>query len=153
MTVETIVEGKSGLCRSILQSLPDWFAIPESIERYAAEAEHHQMFGVRQDSAVIGFATVEMLNPHVAEIHVIAVRQANHRRGIGRALVGRCVQHCRDAGVEMLLVKTRAATGDDPQYAATRGFYMAMGFRPLLESDTFWGADDPCLLMGKVIRR
>ena len=71
------------------------------IERYAAEAEHHQMFGVRQDSAVIGFATVEMLNPHVAEIHVIAVRQANHRRGIGRALVGRCVQHCRDAGVAL----------------------------------------------------
>jgi hypothetical protein len=28
-----------------------------------------------------------------------------------------------------------------------------MGFRPLLESATFWDAENPCLLMGKVIGR
>ena len=36
---------------------------------------------------------------------------------------------------------------------ATRRFYTAMGFRPLLESATFWDAENPCLLMGKVIGR
>jgi hypothetical protein len=53
--------------------------------------------------------------------------------------------------VEFLLVKTRAASVDDPFYAATRRFYADLGFRPLLESATFWGEEDPCLLMGKVI--
>ena len=151
MTVEEIVNGKSELCRSILESLPDWFAIPESIDRYVAEAAHLPMFCVRRDGQVAGFATLETLNPHVAEIHVIAVRQTYHRCGIGRALLAAVESLCRARGIEILLVKTRAPSGDDPSYAATREFYLAMGFRPLLESDTFWGAEDPCLLMGKAI--
>jgi ribosomal protein S18 acetylase RimI-like enzyme len=153
MTVEEIVEGKPALCRSILESLPDWFAIPESIDRYTGEVAGLPMFGVRRDGAIAGFATIEMHNPHVAEIHLIAVRQSFHRQGIGRALIDACVDHCRTAGLEILLVKTRAASNDDPFYAATREFYAAMGFRPLLESATFWDAENPCLLMGKVIRR
>jgi GNAT superfamily N-acetyltransferase len=153
MTAEAILENKAALCRSMLESLPDWFAIPESIDRYAAEVVHLPMFGVRRDGVVAGFATIETHNPHVAEIHLIAVRQPFHRRGIGGALIDACVDHCRAAGVEILLVKTRAAgSDDDPFYAATRRFYAAMDFRPLLESATFWDADNPCLLMGKVIR-
>jgi hypothetical protein len=55
--------------------------------------------------------------------------------------------------VEILLAKTMAASGNDPNYDATRRFYTAMGFRPLLESATFWDAENPCLLMGKVVGR
>lgn len=152
MTAEEITDGKSAVCRSILDALPDWFAIPESVDRYVAEAAHLPMFGVRRDGEIAGFITIETLNPHVAEIHVIAVRQPYHRSGIGRVLLGACVDYCRAANVEILLVKTRAASDDDPSYyAATRRFYADLGFRPLLESATFWGEEDPCLLMGKVI--
>jgi XTP/dITP diphosphohydrolase len=153
MTVEEIPDGKSALCRAILEGLPDWFAIPEAIDRYVAEVAHLPMFGVRRDDHVVGFATIETLNPHVAEIHVIAVRQPYHRHGIGLTLIDACEEHCRAAGVEILLVKTQAASSDDPFYAATRRFYAAMGFRPLLESATFWDAENPCLLMGKVVAR
>ena len=153
MTTEEITDGKSALCRSILESLPDWFAIPESVARYVAEAAHLPMFGVRRDGQVAGFITIETLNPHVAEIHVMAVRQPYHRSGIGRVLIGACEDYCRAADVEILLVKTLAASSDYPFYAATRRFYTDMGFRPLLESATFWGEEDPCLLMGKVIGR
>lgn len=151
MTAEEIVDGKSALCRSILEGLPDWFAIPESVDRYVAEAAHLPMFGVRRDGEIAGFVTIETLNPHVAEIHVIAVRQPYHRSGIGRVLLGACETYCRAADAEILLVKTLGASSDYPFYAATRRFYTAMGFRPLLESATFWGEEDPCLLMGKVI--
>jgi len=153
MTVEEIADGKSALCRSILESLPDWFGIPEAIDRYAAEVVHLPMFAVRRDGEVAGFTTVETLNPHVAEIHLIAVRQPYHRCGFGRVLIGACEDYCRAAGVEILLVKTLAASSNDPFYAATRRFYTAMGFHPLLESATFWNEENPCLLMGKVIAR
>jgi len=153
MTVEEIADGKSALCRSLLEGLPDWFGIPEAIDRYVAEVEHLPMFGVRRDGEVAGFITIETLNPHVAEVHLIAVRQPYHRHGIGLTLIGACEEHCRAAGVEILLVKTLAASSDDPFYAATRRFYAAMGFRPLLESATFWNEENPCLLMGKVIAR
>lgn len=153
MTIEEITKDKAAICRAILESLPDWFAIPESIDRYADEVVQLPMLGVRRDGAVAGFATIETHNPHVAEIHVIAVRQPFHRQGVGRALIEACVDHCRAAGREILLVKTRAACSDDDAfYAATRQFYASMDFRPLLESATFWDAENPCLLMGKVIR-
>lgn len=153
MTAEEISDGKSALCRSILESLPDWFGIPESRDRYVAEVAHLPMFGVRRDGQVAGFITIETINPHVAEIHVIAVRQPYHRSGLGRVLLAACEDRCRAEGVEILLIKTMAASGNDPNYDATRRFYTAMGFRPLLESATFWDAENPCLLMGKVIGR
>ncbi|MGE4245644.1 MAG: GNAT family N-acetyltransferase [Parvibaculaceae bacterium] len=154
MTVEEIAENKAAICRSILESLPDWFGIPESIDRYADEVVRLPMFGVRRDGVVAGFVTIETHNPHVAEIHVIAVRQPFHRQGIGRVLIEACADNCRVAGREILLVKTRAASSDDDaSYAATRQFYTAMDFRPLLESATFWDVENPCLLMGKMIRR
>ena len=153
MTAEEIADGKSALCRSILEGLPDWFAIPESIDRYVAEVAHLPMLGIRRDDQVAGFITIETINPHVAEIHLIAVRQPYHRSGLGRVLLAACEDRCRAEGVEILLVKTMAASGNDPFYDATRRFYTAMGFRPLLESATFWDAENPCLLMGKVIGR
>ncbi len=153
MTAEEIADGKSALCRSILESLPDWFGLPESIDRYVAEVAHLPMFGVRRDGQVAGFITIETINPHVAEIHLTAVRQPYHRSGLGRVLLAACEDRCRADGVEILLVKTMAASGNDPNYDATRRFYTAMGFRPLLESATFWDAENPCLLMGKVIGR
>jgi len=153
MTSEEIADGKSVLCRSILEGLPDWFGIPEAIDHYVAEVAHLPMFGVRRDGQVAGFATVAAPNPHVAEIHLIAVRQLYHRCGFGRVLIGACEDYCRAEGVEILLVKTLAASSDDPFYDATRRFYTAMDFRPLLESATFWNAENPCLLMGKVITR
>lgn len=151
MTAEEIVNGKSALCRSILESLPDWFAIPESVDRYVAEAAHLPMFGVRIEGEIAGFATLEKRNPHVAEIHVMAVRQAYHRRGIGRALLAAVESLCRGGSIEILLVKTLAPSSDYHYYVATREFYLAMGFRPLLESDAIWGPENPCLLMGKAI--
>ena len=55
MTAEEIADGKSVLCRSILEGLPDWFGIPESIDRYVAEVAHLPMFGIRLEGQVAGF--------------------------------------------------------------------------------------------------
>lgn len=35
-----------------------------------------------------------------------------------------------------------------PEYAATRAFYLARGFRPMAELD-IWGPENPCQLLGR----
>ena len=46
-------------------------------------------------------------------------------------------------------MKTLAATQPDPNYAATRHFYEALGFLPVEVFPTLWDARNPCLLMVK----
>jgi len=77
----------------------------------------------------------------------MGVLPAWHRRGVGRALVERAATYARAAGGDLLHVKTLAASDPDPGYAATRAFYLAMGFRPLEVLPQVWGPEDPCLLL------
>jgi len=37
----------------------------------------------------------------------------------------------------------------DPNYASTRAFYAAMGFRPLEEFKQIWNEQNPCLILVK----
>ena len=50
-----IEKDKGLLCRSILQSLPDWFGIPEAINKYAADVEDLPVLGARSGDAIVGF--------------------------------------------------------------------------------------------------
>jgi hypothetical protein len=44
-----------------------------------------------------------------------------------------------------LTVKTLSPSRPDPNYAGTRRFYEAVGFLPIEEFPTLWGANNPCL--------
>jgi GNAT superfamily N-acetyltransferase len=79
----------------------------------------------------------------------MAVRPEAHRRGIGRALVEAAESYARGLGVEYMQVKTLAASRPDEEYARTRTFYEALGFRPLEEFPRIWDADNPCLVLVK----
>jgi len=46
-----------------------------------------------------------------------------------------------------LQVKTLDKSHPDKNYACTRKFYEAMGFRPLECIPELWGKDNPCLIM------
>jgi GNAT superfamily N-acetyltransferase len=70
-----------------------------------------------------------------------------HRRGIGRALISSAVKWCWEHGYEFLQVKTLDKSHPDKNYACTRKFYEAMGFRPLECIPELWGKDNPCLIM------
>jgi hypothetical protein len=48
-------------------------------------------------------------------------------------------------------VKTLGPSSDDSNYAKTRAFYSAMGFRPLEEFKQIWDEHNPCLVMVKRI--
>ena len=79
----------------------------------------------------------------------MAVRADRRARGVGSALVEELGSVLPDEA-EVLFVKTLSDREGDPgpEYAATRAFYLARGFRPMAELD-IWGPENPCQLLGR----
>jgi len=143
---------RAAIAREILAALPDWFGIPESVERYVAAAAAAPILVARRDGRPIGFALARRTSLAAAEIHVIAVLPGEHGKGVGSALVERLERDLVAEGVEFLTVKTLDASVEYAPYAATRTFYQAMGFRPLETFPTLWSPGNPCLYMAKTLR-
>ena len=88
--------------------------------------------------------------PRAAEIYLMAVDAAVHRRGAGRALVAALEADLIADDVEFLQVKTLGPTYPDAGYERTRRFYTALGFQPLEEIPDLWPGN-PCLIMIKCL--
>ena len=140
---------KARICREILEDLPEWFGIPESLEAYVREAGHLRMFGCTIDGATVGFLSVRIHHEVTAEASVLGVKRAWHRRGIGRRLFGYAEDALREDGLRVLTVKTVGAENPSVEYAATRRFYESIGFLPLETFPLLWGRGNPCLFMAK----
>ncbi|GEM_PF-297662 len=151
--MDFIIEGpllnQSSNCIPIIRSLPEWFGIEAAILDYKREIEHLPTFLAEADGQVLGFLSLKQLNPFSAEIHVMAVHPDAQRGGIGRALVATAEVHAGQMGIEYLQVKTLGPSRPDENYASTRAFYEAVGFRHLEEMTKIWDKDNPCLIMIK----
>ena len=142
--------GQAPACEPILRSLPDWFGIEEAIVYYVAEIEGLPTFlALDAEERAAGFLSLKQHYPLAAELYVMGVRRQWHGRGMGRALLAAAEAYLSDRGVEYLQVKTLGPSRPDEHYARTRGFYEAVGFRPLEELGGFWDEHNPCLLMVK----
>jgi GNAT superfamily N-acetyltransferase len=134
-----VFDARGAICREVVESLPEWFGIPAAIDAYVSAADGLPMLAC--------FEPVKTHTPAAAEVYVMGVKRAWHRRGVGRALIEAAAHlaHCR--GARFLTVKTLSPSNPDPNYATTRLFYEAMGFVPIEEFPTLWNAENPCLLM------
>jgi GNAT superfamily N-acetyltransferase len=152
-TIRGPLHDQGAQAESILRSLPDWFGIEEAIVDYVRTADRSPTFVAEAAGEAVGFLTLKQTSADAVEIHVMGVRPAWHRRGIGRALVERAAEYARAEGVALLHVKTLARVPGDPYppYAATRAFYAAAGFLPLGEFPQIWGPENPCLLMVRAL--
>jgi ribosomal protein S18 acetylase RimI-like enzyme len=148
-TIEGPFLKQSSVCVPILRTLPDWFGIEAAILDYEREIELLPTFLAHADGSVSGFLSSKLHNPYSAEIYVMAVRPDTHRSGIGRALVATAETHARKQGVEYMQVKTLGPSRPNKDYACTRAFYEAVGYRPLEEFARIWDEDNPCLIMIK----
>ena len=99
----------------LLRSLPDWFAIESSIAEYVIKARELPTYLAwpSRGSSVpgterrpVGVLLAARHFPVAAEIHLMAVEPALHRRGIGRALIEATEADLIADGVELLQVKT-----------------------------------------------
>lgn len=152
VVVTRIEESGSGeICRSILARLPQWFGIPESVERFVAVADRSPSVVAAADEKDIGITTLLSHSPFAAEVYVMGVLPEYHRMGAGKAMLRAAETRLATSGVEFLQVKTLSASKPDAGYERTRAFYFACGFRPLEEFPLLWDADNPALQMVKAV--
>jgi ribosomal protein S18 acetylase RimI-like enzyme len=135
----------------VLAALPDWFGIPQANVDYTRAVGDLPTWVATFDGSGAGFLSIKQHFPWAAEVYVMGVLPRYHRLGIGRALLAAAEGALREQGVEYLQVKTLSARHPDPLYARTRGFYAAVGFRPLEDLPALWGEENPCLLLVKKI--
>jgi ribosomal protein S18 acetylase RimI-like enzyme len=148
-SLQEISFGKGRICRDVLDDLPGWFGIPESVDAYVRDVENLPMFGFTLHDQIVGFISLKMHNRFVAEAYLLGVKHAWHRRGLGRMLFEHADKTLRRQGLVYLTVKTVAAERPNEEYAQTRRFYDALGFLPVEVFPTLWGPENPCLLMIK----
>lgn len=134
-------------CDAIIESLPDFFGIPEANAECARAVRTQPGAVARLGGEVVGFLTWETQGSN-AEITWMAVRADERGRGHGRAMVAALVEMLRGEGIRELAVKTLSERHPDRGYAGTRAFYTAMGFTPARELDV-WGPESPAVLMSR----
>jgi GNAT superfamily N-acetyltransferase len=143
----------------LLRKLPTWFGIESSVLEYIESARRLPAYlawplgpapaGHPRDQAAGVLLAVRHF-PRSAEIYLMAVDPALHRRGAGRALVTALESDLSADDVEFLQVKTLGPSHPDPGYARTRQFYLSAGFQPLEEITGLWPGN-PCLIMIKTL--
>lgn len=134
-------------CTSITRSLPDWFGLEEGLAEAAEYLHTHAGLVAVVDGEVRGYLTWHQPFAESAEISWMAVDKRQHRSGIGRALIAALEQRLPVGS--LLSVKTLADTHPSPEYAQTRAFYAALGFRRQMVFPDLWDVSNPCLLMVK----
>ena len=145
-------DAKERICRAVLESLPDWFGIPEAIDQFCREVRDLRMWVARKGDEVAGLATLQQHFPAASELHLIAIRAEYHREGLGERLLAEVEAHLKTQATRVLTVKTLAPSAGDRLYAGTHRFYAAQGFVPLEVFPTLWNEENPCLYMAKVLR-
>lgn len=136
-------------CEQVLRSLPGWFGIESALLAYVDKIEYLPTYTAVVADTVVGFLSVEKHFAESAEIHVMGIMPELHRMGIGRALQEKAEFDLKAQGVKFLQVKTLSPSSANEDYAKTREFYLSMGFSPLEEMPTLWGAENSCLIMVK----
>ena len=130
------------------------FVQPSDCRRPASGSEAARTcptFVATNESDDIGFLTLRFQTHEAAEITAMGVLPEWHRRGIGRALVEEACRFALDQGVRLLQVKTLGPSHPSEHYARTRTFYETLGFIPLEETTSVWGAGNPCLILVRIL--
>jgi GNAT superfamily N-acetyltransferase len=137
--------------RSILDTIPEWFGMPESNDDYVAKADLLRNVVARDGDEIVGICLLLEHSSQSVEIDLLAVPRSRHRSGIGRAILEHVERELRERGVKVLHLKTFGPSIHNEPYARTREFYVAQGFLPMEERTDVWGAENPCLFLVKVL--
>jgi GNAT superfamily N-acetyltransferase len=130
-------------------SLPAWFGDADGIRQAADLVRTGPGLVAEVDGQVRGFLTHARRFARTEEITWMAVHAESRGTGLGSAMLTELERSLREGGTRLLLVKTLSDREDPgPEYAATRAFYLAKGFEPVMELD-IWGPENPAQLLAK----
>ena len=131
------------IARTILESLADWFGIPEATEEYIADSKGRPFFCAYADDTPIGFLYLKETGRHTVELAVMGVLKEYHRQGVGRKLFAEAKNEAKRLGYSFIQVKT-VQMGRYEIYDDTNRFYLSLGFKELEVFPTLWDEFNPC---------
>ena len=134
---------KASIARTLLESLPDWFGIPESTEEYIADSKGRPFFCAYADDIPVGFLYLKETGRHTVELAVMGVLKEYHRQGVGRKLFAEAKNEAMRLGYSFIQVKT-VQMGRYDIYDDTNRFYLSLGFKELEVFPTLWDECNPC---------
>ncbi|MBP3701901.1 MAG: GNAT family N-acetyltransferase [Lachnospiraceae bacterium] len=134
---------KIDITRRILESLPDWFGIPEAREEYIADSQGKTFFCALEEERPIGFLYLKETGKDTVELAVMGVLREYHRRGIGRKLFEEAKREASRQGYSFVQVKT-VQMGRYSNYDDTNKFYLSLGFKEFEVFPTLWDEWNPC---------
>ena len=134
---------KASIARTLLESLPDWFGIPESTEEYIVDSKGRPFFCAYADDVPIGFLYLKETGRHTVELAVMGVLKEFHRQGVGRKLFMEAKNEAKRLGYSFIQVKT-VQMGRYDIYDDTNRFYLSLGFKELEVFPTLWDECNPC---------
>lgn len=149
LRVQTV--GSGAICGRILEALPEWFGIPESVAAHVAASDRLPTVIASVGERDVGILTWDVRTPFAAEVYVMGVLPDLHRQGVGRQLLDDVENSLAGDGIEFLQVKTLSSSKPDKGCERTRAFYFSCGFRPLEELPHLWDSENPALQMIKGI--
>ena len=151
ITVVQDAAEKQRIARTILESLTDWFGIPEAREAYIRDSVDQLMVASRDGDGPNGFLCLKQTGRDTVELSVMGVLPAYHRQGIGRSLFEAARALAADRGYSFLQVKT-VQSGRYPEYDATNLFYQSLGFKEFEVIPTLWDEWNPCQIYVMVLK-
>ncbi len=142
-TIRELQPSDAAACDAIIRRLPAFFGHQGGIAACAQAVRTESGWVAVEDGGVVGFATWTLRTAVSAEITWMAVDPDRRHCGIGTAILAALLVDLQARGVAVVLVMT-AATADS--YAATRRFWQARRFLPLLDLP-LWETDQALLLV------
>lgn len=136
-------ETRSRIAEEILKKLPEWFGIPESTAEYVRVCAELPFWADVDGENCRGFIAMRVTSRCAAEICVMGVDPAHHRKGIGGRLFEALREEARRQGIKYLHVKT-VRTGMYAEYDRTNCFYRSLGFEELECLEQLWDPQNPC---------
>ncbi len=134
---------KRNITRGILETLPDWFGIPEAREEYIQDSIGKIFFCALINEKPVGFLYLKQTGKDTVELAVMGVLKEYHRNGIGKSLFECAKREINKSGYSFIQVKT-VQMGKYENYDNTNKFYIALGFKEFEVFPTLWDEWNPC---------
>ena len=148
MTLRIITDKteKKDISSQILNSLPDRTYASKAAASCMKQNVDMPFIAAFDNDTAVAFLAIMYLAPMSADIRVMEALPQYRRKDIGEALVGCCIDYCKEQRLNFLHARPPEAHPDE-NYEKVCSFYSDMGFTPFDLWAAQHGVVDSCNVM------
>lgn len=137
-------------CMIIAKQLKEYFT-DKAISKMRNDLQEQMLYIAQDSDQVVGYVSIYIKSPDVAEILWMAVEPKLQNKGFGTALLEYIISDLKHEGIKFIEVKTLSKDIDYLPYELTRKFYEKMGFIHIETIDSYpgWEIGNPCSIFVK----